>query len=141
MSILALSNPNVHNLQNILAYLIEREPSSIYLLDGRVNRTPLHIACSNKGVTLKVFQLVYNAWPEAFTLGSGFFGFHPIHELCFNKNWMRFFHLSFYNACLILILLVRWKGMLRGAFRFILQLNTTHQPKYVNYSSECVQSH
>ena len=81
-----LSNPNVHNLQNILAYLIEREPSSIYSLDGRVNRTPLHIACSNKGVTLKVFRLVYNAWPEAFTLGSGFFGFHPIHELCFNTE-------------------------------------------------------
>ena len=81
-----LSNPNVHNLQNILAYLIEREPSSIYSLDGRVNRTPLHIACSNKGITLKVFRLVYNAWPEAFTLGSGFFGFRPIHELCFNTE-------------------------------------------------------
>ena len=91
-----LYNPNVSNLQDVLAYLMEYKPASVYLADGR-GMVSLHIVCRSKGVTLEVFQLIYNAWPEG-VLQRDNIGNLPIHELCSNENvdedtWFDIFHI------------------------------------------------
>ena len=78
-----LCNPNVSNLLEILAYLIESFPDTIKLPDAW-RRRALHIACRSKGITLEVFQLILNAWPAGFRQRDHI-GSLPFHTLCFNE--------------------------------------------------------
>jgi len=77
-----LSNEKTNNIHEILTYMLELEPSSIQLLDGR-GRTPLHLACGNNRVNLDVFKLLFNSWPEAIRMRN-ISGRLPIHDLCHN---------------------------------------------------------
>ena len=80
----AISNPHIDNLLEILAYLIEAEPTSVRLRD-RSNQTLLHIACDNASVDKAIFQLIHSSWPEALHLRDGY-GDLSIHHLCLNKK-------------------------------------------------------
>jgi len=77
-----LSNEKTNNIHEILTYMLELEPLSIQLLDGR-GRTPLHLACGNNRVNLDVFKLLFNSWPEAIRMRN-ISGRLPIHDLCHN---------------------------------------------------------
>ena len=77
-----LSNPNVKNLQDILTYILESEPSVIRLLDAD-DATLLYMACMNRRVNLSLFEIVYYAYPEAAWV-SNIRGRLPIHILCCN---------------------------------------------------------
>jgi len=82
----ALSNPSIdtNTLYNIIGYMLELEPSAIRSLD-RLDRTLLIMACRNKSMSLKLFLLIFNKWPDAIRQHDAFFNL-PIHELCNNKN-------------------------------------------------------
>jgi len=92
----ALSNPNIdtNTLYNIIEYMLELEPSAIRSLD-RLDRTLLIMACRNQSMTLKLFLLIFNKWPDAIRQRDDLITF-PIHELCSNKNMDDAFHLRFY---------------------------------------------
>jgi len=77
-----LSNECTNNLQEILAYLVELNPSVIRMLDGFM-KAPLHLACRNSNMTLEVVQYIFNKWPEAIRMENER-GWLPIHELCYN---------------------------------------------------------
>ena len=47
--------------------------------------TLLDVACKKKGTSLGLFQLLYNAWPEALRVRSEYDRL-PIHKLCCNKD-------------------------------------------------------
>ena len=79
-----LCNENTNNLHDVLAYLIDSEPSSIRMISSQ-QMTPLHLACKNKCITLEIVHLLFNRWPEAIGLHDDN-GFLPIHELCYNTK-------------------------------------------------------
>ena len=76
-----LSNEKT-NIHEILSYMLELEPSSIQLLDGR-GSTPLHVACQSQGVNLAIVENLFNTWPEAIQMRN-VSGYLPIHDLCCN---------------------------------------------------------
>ena len=80
----AISNPHIDNLLEILVYLLESEPNSIRLRDSS-NQTLLHIACDNASVDKAIFQLIYSSWPEALHLRDEY-GDLSIHHMCENRN-------------------------------------------------------
>ena len=79
-----LYNQNANNLQEILTYLIELEPSSVHMLDGN-DSTPLHVVCENKNVSLDIVHFIYYKWPEAIMLRDDPYEALPIHKLCHNE--------------------------------------------------------
>jgi len=80
-----LSNKSIDNLQDILAYVIELEGINVHKLDAE-DRTILHLACSNKNVSLELFKLIFNIWPEAIRLRDSPFGRAPLTYLCSNHD-------------------------------------------------------
>jgi len=78
-------NESTDNLQEIITYLIELEPSSIRMLD-RYGYTPLHLACMNSNMNLEIFQFLYNLYPEAIRRPGVSYGCLPIHNLCSNRR-------------------------------------------------------
>ena len=76
----AVYSSNSNNMKNILEYILELEPSSIQLLDGR-GRAPLHLACRNENIKLVIVEFLFNKWPEAFRMRDHY-EFLPMHELC-----------------------------------------------------------
>jgi len=79
-----LYNQNANNIQEILTYLIELEPSSVHMLDGN-DSTPLHVVCENKNVSLDIVRFIYYKWPEAIMLRDDPYEALPIHKLCHNE--------------------------------------------------------
>ena len=85
-----LGNPKICELQYVLEFLLEYQPSSIHFLD-EYDRTPLNMACSNPNVTLDLVRLLLNAWPEATRQLDNCGedergGYLPIHNLCRNEG-------------------------------------------------------
>ena len=80
----AISNPHIDNLLEILAYLLESEPISIRLRDSS-NQALLHIACDNASMDKAIFQLIYNILPGALQLRDNY-RWLPIHCLCCNED-------------------------------------------------------
>jgi len=80
-----LSNEKTNNIHEILSYMLELEPSSIQLLDGR-GGSPLHLSCRNGNMTLEVVQFIFNKWPEAMRTRDRYDGWLPVHELCVNQK-------------------------------------------------------
>jgi len=75
---------NMNNLLPTLKFLLETEPLLIQTVN-QCGKTPLHIACSNKNITMEVFQFIYNLWPEAIRL-EDIAGCFPLHLLCYNER-------------------------------------------------------
>ena len=82
----ALSNRNINinGLYDIITFFIQQSPPMMRMLD-RSDLTPLHRVCRIGGLSLELFQLVFNAWPEAIQIGDDY-AFLPIHELCCHKQ-------------------------------------------------------
>ena len=84
----AISNKHIkiNDLRDIIIFFLGQEQSSqmIRLVD-RWNSTSLHQVCMKEGMTLEVFKLIFNAWPEAIRLGDACADL-PIHELCCNEQ-------------------------------------------------------
>jgi len=80
-----LSNQNIKNdMQDLLTFFIETEPSSVRMLDG-YERTALHLALRNGGVTLALVKFLLDAWPEAF-YNRCIDGRPPFYYLCGNGD-------------------------------------------------------
>lgn len=77
-------NESTDNLQEIITYLIELEPSSIRMLDKHGN-TPLQLACMNSNMNLNILQFLYNEYPEAMRIPDND-GYLPINNLCSNRR-------------------------------------------------------
>ena len=85
-AILGKQDEYINNRQHALKFLLEEEPLQIQVRTSDAEKTPLHIACSSRYITLEILQFIYNLWPEAGRIptwdDSEFF---PIHELCINE--------------------------------------------------------
>ena len=79
-------NINIDDLHDIIIFFLGQEQSSqiMRMVDGW-NSTPLHRVCMKRGLTLELFQLVFNAWPEAIRLTDNY-EYLPIHDFCCNKQ-------------------------------------------------------
>jgi len=85
-AILGKQDEYINNRQHALKFLLEEEPLQIQVRASDAEKTPLHIACSSRYITLEILQFIYNLWPEAGRIptwddDSSF----PIHELCINE--------------------------------------------------------
>ena len=84
----AMSNRNINidDLRDIIIFFLGQEQSSqIMRMRDIENSTPLHKVCQKEGLTLELFQLIFNAWPEAIFVTDDC-GFLPIHDLCYNNQ-------------------------------------------------------
>ena len=82
-----LSNPNIGELQDVLQYIVEINPSQMRMTDGVSDYAPIHIAIQNKGVNASIVQLLLDAWPESIQTKSMDWFMQqpsklPIHTLC-----------------------------------------------------------
>jgi len=59
-----LANPSIADCCDIFQFLVEAAPSSLQMTD-RHDRVPLHVACFNGNMNLKIVQILIHAWPEA----------------------------------------------------------------------------
>ena len=84
----AISNEHIkiEDLRDIIIFFLRQEQSSqpMRMLDSW-NATSLHQVCRKEGLTFELFELVFNAWPEAIRLGDACADL-PIHELCCNEQ-------------------------------------------------------
>ena len=73
-------NQDTNNLQEIVEYIFDYEPSSLRVLD-RNGVTPLNLACRNSKMNAEIVQLLYNAWSESIRMADHN-EYLPIHSLC-----------------------------------------------------------
>ena len=93
-----LSNPNIKedDMQELLTFFSETDTLSVRMLDG-YQRTALHIALRNGGITLEIVKFLLNEIPELFYHRS-IVGYLPFYMLCGNaeldeKIWFNIFQL------------------------------------------------
>ena len=81
-----LSNPNIkeEDMQELLTFFIETDTLSVRMLDG-YQRTTLHLALRNGGITLEVVKFLLNEIPELFDHRS-IVGYLPFYMLCGNGD-------------------------------------------------------
>ncbi len=72
--------------EGIIRCLLEYFPDAASATDDRSGWSPLHFACGNESVTLKIIQLLINAAPESVRSVSKNLGQMPLHSLCFEKG-------------------------------------------------------
>ncbi len=63
----------------VLKFLLEYNPDAL----SSTGHTPLHIICINKNVTLKIVQLLIDAFPDSLCHEDNI-GLMPLHQLCCN---------------------------------------------------------
>jgi len=86
-AILGKHDEYINNRQHALKFLLEEEPLQIQVRTSAAEKTPLHIACSSRYITLEMLQFIYNLWPEAGRIPTwDDFESFPIHELCINEH-------------------------------------------------------
>jgi len=93
-----LSNPSIEeeDMQELLTFFIETDTLSVRMLDG-YQRTTLHLALRNGGITLDVVKFLLNEISELFYHQS-IVGYLPFYMLCGNgdldeKIWFDIFQL------------------------------------------------
>ena len=79
-----LRSPDVDNNYDEVQSIIDSD-RSILRSTNRYGSLPIHFACSNPHVTLRIIQLLLNGWPESISQPNPN-GDLPIHCLCENKN-------------------------------------------------------
>jgi len=79
-----LEEPDVDDSYDNIKLLIESDRSVLQSTDNQ-GRLPIHVACENPHITLKVIQLLLDSWPESISQPDHI-GSLPIHCLCANKG-------------------------------------------------------
>ena len=83
----AVANSSIDNLHEVLGYFFEFDPSTARI--GADWRSLLYIACANRNMNVAVFQLIYNARPDAMRerdTSQDNKDFLPIHVLSMNND-------------------------------------------------------
>ena len=76
-------NPAVGMHYDIVKCMIDSDPSILQDMDKRF-RTPLHLACLNKHITMNIVELLVDEFPTAAGMGQN--GAIPVHYLCENTE-------------------------------------------------------
>jgi len=86
----ALANPKISRMTDVLQHLVETYPSHFRETCGRCNSAPIHVAIRNtSSVNIRIARLLVNAWPESLqtrcytSLGGSIL---PIHILCSSRT-------------------------------------------------------
>ena len=79
-----LRSPEIDNNYDEIQSIIDSNRSVLQSTDG-LGDSPLHVACDNSHVTLRVVQLLLNGLPESISQPNQY-GNLPIHSLCRNND-------------------------------------------------------
>lgn len=85
-----LSNPNIDDKYDDIKLLIDTDRSVLQSTDNQ-GRLPIHVACDNPHVTLRIIQLLLDSWPESVSRtwtdqNNQIYDYLPIHCLCANVD-------------------------------------------------------
>jgi len=85
-----LSNPNIDDKYDDIKLLIDTDRSVLQSTDNQ-GRLPIHVACDNPHVTLRIIQLLLDSWPESVSRtwtdqNNQIYDYLPIHCLCVNVD-------------------------------------------------------
>ena len=86
-----LESPEIDNNYDELQSLIDADRSvlqSTGILDYTFGNLPIHFACSNPHITLRVVQLLLDKWPGSISQANEY-GSLPIHFLCENDKLVK----------------------------------------------------